>query len=498
MRRILLLVAGLSFLTPAVGSLPWLQSVAAQAPGASEPSERPDVLFIIVDDLNDWVGALDGHPQTRTPNINELAQRGMLFTNAHTPGAACLPARTAMLTGLTAFSSGIYTQRGDWRTNPRLDGLATLPRHFRDSDYLTQGAGKLFHAHTYSADGFVGQQDVTAWDAYYPSLQRQLPDEVQPPRGQTDGDAVGNGVRTGGFDFYPTVTEDFAMADGQVARWIGQQLEAATGPRYISAGIFRPHLPWYVPQKYFDMHPLDEVELPPYLETDHDDIPDSALLSRAEATNTPETIGWLSDAASGHLKWRQAVQGYLASVSFADARVGEILGALDRSGRADNTIIVFMSDHGWHPGEKERWAKMTLWEETTRVPFIIVGPGVTTPGSSTDEAVSTQSVYATLTELAGLETPAHVEGSSLVPLLRDPGMAWDDVAITTFGDYGNFTVRDDRYRYIVYADGQEELYDHGRDPNEWRNLADDPRYATIKAGLIARIPPADEHAPPVE
>jgi arylsulfatase A-like enzyme len=498
MRRVLLLVVGLSFLTPAVASLPWLQSLAAQAPGASELSERPDVLFIIVDDLNDWVGALGGHPQTRTPNIDELAQRGMLFTNAHTPGAACLPARTALMTGVTAFSSGIYTQTGDWRTNPQLEGLATLPRHFRDNGYLTQGAGKLFHAHTYNADAFEGQQDVTAWDAYYPSLQRQLPDEVQPPVGSTDGDAAGNGLATGGFDFYPTVTEDFAMGDGQVAHWIGQQLEAATGPRYISAGIFRPHLPWYVPQKYFDMHPLDAIELPLYLETDHDDIPDSALFSRIEGTNTPETIGWLSDAASGHLTWRQAVQGYLASVSFADAMVGEILGALDRSGRADNTIIVFVSDHGWHLGEKDRWSKMTLWEEVTRVPFIVVAPGVTTPGSRTDEAVSTHSIYATLTELAGLDTPAHVEGSSLVPLLRDPDMAWDDVAITTFGDYGNFTVRDDRHRYIVYADGQEELYDHERDPNEWRNLADEPEFAEIKADLIARIPPADEHTPPVQ
>ena len=457
--------------------------------------QQPDVLFINIDDMNDWVGVLGGHPQTRTPNIDALAARGMLFTNAHTPGAACLPARTAILTGVTPFNSGVYNQRGDWRENPRLAGNSTLPRYFRDNGYRTLGAGKLFHAHTYSLGGYTGQQDFTAWDAYFPSLERHLPDEVFPAPGQTEGDAHGNGIETGFFDFYPNVTTDDAMGDGQVVNWVIQQLEAAhTGPQFVSAGIYRPHLPWYVPQKYFDMHPVEDVVLPDYLETDLDDVPPAwSELIGVEPNLDTTTHGWVLER--GTRKWQEAVQGYLASISFADAMVGRLMDALDASGQADNTIIVLWADHGFHLGEKDNWGKMTLWDETTKVPFIVVAPGVTTPGSRSDEVVSTQSIYPTLVELAGLERPDFVDGSSLVPLLGSPSMSWDDVAITTYGEYGNWTVRDDHHRYIVYADGSEELYDLAADPNEWTNLIRDRQYRELKEELAAHIPPADTHAP---
>ncbi len=457
--------------------------------------EKPDVLFIAIDDLNDWVGVLGGHPQASTPNIDALAARGRLFTNAHTPGAACLPARTAILSGMSPFRSGVYTQRGDWRSNPTFDEISTLPRYFRENDYLTLGGGKLFHSHTYSVGAFGGQQDVNAWDAYFPSLERQLPDEVFPPSNPNQQGAAGNGIATGHFDFYPTITTDDAMADGQVVNWVSQQLLAAhTGPRFLSAGIFRPHLPWYAPKKYFDMHPVEDIILPDYLETDLNDVPSVyANLSGTELDHG--TMDWIKER--GTRKWQEAVQGYLASVSFSDAMVGKLLDALDESGQADNTIIVLWSDHGFHLGEKDMWGKMTLWDETTRVPFIIVAPGVTTPGSRSDEVVSTQSIYATLMDLVGLERPEWVDGSSLVPLLENPDMEWDDVAITTYGDYGNFTVRDDKHRYIIYSNGEEELYDNEIDPNEYINLANDPRYATIKAELAARIPPAETHMAPV-
>ncbi|MAM70988.1 MAG: iduronate-2-sulfatase [Gammaproteobacteria bacterium] len=459
--------------------------------------DRPDVLFIAIDDLNDWVGVMGGNNQIRTPNIDELASRGMLFANAHTPGAACLPTRTAILTGMSPFSSGVYNQLGDWRTNPTFEGKATIPGFFRQNDYLTLGAGKLFHAHTYGIGGFTGQNDPNGWDAYWPSIDRQLPDEVNPAPGQTDGDAVGNGISTGHFDFFPTLTTDDAMGDGQVTSWVIDQIEAAyTGPRFISAGLYRPHLPWYAPQKYFDMYPVENIELPPYLDNDLNDVPQAYQeLIGTEPDLGVGTMSWVLER--GPTKWREAIQGYMASISFTDAMVGRLLDALDRSGRADNTIIVLWSDHGFHLGEKDTWGKMTLWEETTRVPFIIVAPGVTTPGSVSHEAVSTQSIYATLAELTGLERPGHVDGSSLVPLLREPGRSWDDVAITTYGDYGNFSVRGDRYRYTIYANGDEELYDLQNDPNEWINLADDRNYEEIKESLAARIPPAEEHAPPV-
>ena len=288
------------------------------------------------------------------------------------------------------------------------------------------------------------------------------------------------------------------MGDGQVVTWVAQQIAAdAEGPRFISAGIYRPHLPWYVPQSYFDMYPVESVILPPYLESDLDDIPSAyAEMIGAEPDLNTSTMAWIKER--GIRKWQEAVQGYLASISFADAMVGRLIRALDDSGRADQTIIVLWADHGFHLGEKDTWGKMTLWDETTHVPFIIVAPGVTTPGSRSDEAVSTLSIFPTLVELAGLPRPAFVDGTSLVPLLRKPDMSWDDVAITTYGEYGNFAVRDDRYRYIVYANGEEELYDVVADPNEWVNQAANENYRGIKQALAARIPPVETHAPPVK
>ena len=278
------LVAVLVFVTAACGTQqPQVNS--AGDPESNTQSERPDVLFIAVDDLNSWVGSSGNG--TITPNLDALAARGMRFTNAHAPASACMPSRTAILTGVSPFSSGHYTQVGDWRENPRLDGVITLPRLFRERGYLTKGAGKLFHAHTYVLKGFVGQQDKTAWDDYFPSLERQLPDEVFPAKSDPKAPAVGGGISTGHFDFSPTVTTDDAMGDGQVVNWLIQQMQTATdGPTFFSAGLFRPHLPWYVPQKYFDLHPISQIALPPHLENDLRDVPDAfAKLIGAEPTS---------------------------------------------------------------------------------------------------------------------------------------------------------------------------------------------------------------------
>lgn len=456
-------------------------------------NEKSDVLFIVVDDLNDWVGVLGGHPQTKTPNIDALANRGMLFTNAHATAPSCSPSRNATLTGVSPFNSGLYGQRGDWREVPALADKATLPRHFRDNGYTTLGAGKLFHAHTYSVEGAGGDQDVNAWDAYFPSMTRQIPDQLYPVKGKSD--VIGGGRKSGAFDWAPVAATDEAMGDGQVTQWATRQLRAEhPGSRYISVGIYKPHLPWYVPQKYFDMHPLENVQLPPYLANDLDDTAGNNNEGWEPGMGIGrdlEVMDWIDKNAG--TKWQEAVQGYLASISFADAMVGELIYALDRSGKADNTIIVLWSDHGWHLGEKRRWGKMTLWEEATHVPFIIVAPGVTTPGSRSDQAVSLQSIYATLSELAGLDTPDHVDGRSLVPLLKKPEMDWDDVAITTWG-FGNYSVRGDDFRYIVYADNREELYDHRSDPNEWTNIAADKKYRAVLEELKSKLPPKSKQA----
>ena len=465
-----------------------LAGLLLAAPGlpltAAAEEQRPDVLFIAVDDLNDWVGYLAGHPQTRTPNIDRLAARGMAFTNAHSPSALCNPSRTALLTGLRPSSTGIYGNLPDWRTVPIFADVATLPRYFRDHGYRTLGAGKIFHAHTFGATGYAGYNDTSAWDAFYPALDRQLPDELGPPtRPATKSPFPG-------LDWSPVFADDRALGDGQTVAWIERQLVAETGsPRFVAAGIYRPHEPWYVPQRYFDMHPLASIELPAVRDDDLDDVP-AAAPDEFSATKIHE---WMLTED----KWREGVQAYLASVTFADAMVGQLLDALDASGRAERTIIVLWGDHGFHLGEKHRWRKSTLWEESTHVPLIIVAPGITTPGSRSAHAVSLMDIYPTLVELAGLDLPSHVEGRSLVPLLEDPSREWSLPVVTTYG-YANHAVRTDRYRYIRYADGSEELYDHASDPNEWTNLASDPAYEALKAELRKALPAknAADLAPP--
>lgn len=468
--------------------------VVSSAVSTSHAQERPDVLFIAIDDLNDWVGVLGGHPQAHTPNIDALAARGMMFANAHTPGTSCNPARTAILTGLKPATTGIYNNGADWRTVERLRGVPTLPRYFRENGYRTLGAGKIFHAHAYDASGFFGYNDPEGWEAFYPSLQRQLPDEVGPPVRPANGNPSVSGTTAEprgfvGFDWSPLVTDDAAMGDGQVVSWARHQLAVASAePRFLAVGIYRPHLPWYVPQKYFDLHPLSEVVLPPTLENDLDDVPEIA--HRVRNLDGVENHRWVLEQR----RWQEGVQAYLASISFADAMVGWLVDALDRSGRADNTIIVLWADHGFHLGEKERWRKWTLWQRTTHVPLIIVAPGVTTPGSRTSQPVSLLDMYPTLTELAGVRTPPHLEGKSLVPLLRDPDATWEHAAVTNNG-FREHSVRGERYRYTRHADGTEELYDVASDPHEWNNLAGEPALTDVKERLARWLP--ETNAPSV-
>jgi arylsulfatase A-like enzyme len=443
---------------------------------AQQGADRPDVLFIVVDDLNDWVGPLGGHPQTYTPNIDRLAARGMTFMNAHSPSALCNPSRTALLSGLRPSTSGVYGNGADWRQLPVFDGLQTLPRFFRDNGYSTFGGGKIFHAHTFSPGANAGYNDRTAWDEFYPSLEWQLPEEIRPMRTPVNGNP-----HMVGFDWSPVVADDRAIGDGQVAAYAVRKLEAeVSGPRFVAAGIFRPHLPWYVPQAYFDMHPLEEIQLPPTIENDLADVP---VMGRHAEFAAHRLHEWVL----ANDKWKEGVQAYLASISFADARIGEMLDALDRSGRADDTIIVLFGDHGFHLGEKGRWRKSTLWERSTHVPLIVVAPGVTTAGSRTQTAVSLMDVYPTLAELAGLDVPMHVEGQSLVELLQNPSAERAAPAVTTYG-FNNHAVRDERYRYIRYADGNEELYDDLADPNEFTNLADDPDFRRVKRELGRWVP----------
>jgi arylsulfatase A-like enzyme len=446
---------------------------------AQQQRTQYDVLFIALDDLNDWVGYLGGHPQTQTPNIDRIAAQGVAFMNAQSPSAVCHAVRTAVLTGLRPSTSGIYGNGPDWRTQEIFRGKQTLPRLFRDHGYRTEGGGKIFHAHTWYANGFSGFNDTTAWDAFYPSLDRQLPDEPGPFNIPANGSSWNRA-----FDWAGLVAEDISMGDGQVVDWVTRRIAAkGTEPRFIAAGIYRPHTPWYLPQKYFDRFPLDTIQLPAHIEGDLDDVP---AIAKRSAFNSVEIHKWVLEKD----QWKQGVRGYLASVNFADAMVGQLMDALQASGRADRTIIVLWGDHGYHAGEKERWHKFTLWKESLHVPFIIVAPGVTKPGSKVTAPVSLMDIYPTLAELAGIQLPSHVEGRSLVPLLKNPATKWDHPTLSTFG-YRNHAVVDDRYKYIRYSDGSEELYDEKQDPHEWTNLAGKAGFEDIKKAMSRYLPATD-------
>lgn len=443
-------------------------------------TDQPNILFIMIDDLNDWVGPLAGHPQVQTPNIDRLAARGITFTNAYATAASCHPSRTSLMSGLLPSTTGIYGNAPDWRPLKEFKRIRMMPAHFRDNGYRTAGGGKIFHAHSYSDSGMFGFNDPASWDEFYPSIDRQMPDDLFPvskPQNKNPG-----GSAFMGFDWHGLTTEDHAMSDGQVTDWAIKELsEQRDAPMFTAIGIYKPHLPWYVPKKYLDMYPLASIRLPEVPEDDLNDVPQVVQSAPMQGRK-------LHDWVVTEGKWQEAVRAYLASISFADAMVGRVLDALDKSGRADNTIIVLMSDHGWHLGHKKRWRKMALWRQTNRVPLIIAAPGITTPGSKTNAPVSLMDLYPTLIDLAKLPAPSQqLEGNSLVPLLNDPDADWDHVAISTWG-YMNHAVQNERYRYIRYKGGEEELYDHKNDPNEWNNLANNKKYKKIINELAKSLP----------
>jgi arylsulfatase A-like enzyme len=273
---------------------------------------------------------------------------------------------------------------------------------------------------------------------------------------------------------------DRDMGDRKVAAWATRQLqEKHDKPFFIACGFFRPHLPWYVPKKYFDMYSLERITLPNVNENDLDDVPEPGRKMARPQGDHAKVLK--------HKQWRKAVQGYLASITFVDTCVGRVIRALDRGPYADNTIIILWSDHGWHLGEKLHWRKFSLWEEATHNVLMAVVPGVTKPRGRCLRPVTMLDIYPTLIELCGLTPKAELEGKSLVPLLKDPKAKWNRPALTTHGR-NNHSLRGERFRYIRYSDGTEELYDHESDALEWTNLANDPKYAGVKKELAKWLP----------
>ena len=447
-------------------------------PFSQAEETKPNVLFIAVDDLNDWVGKLGGHPQAKTPNIDLLSSRGLLFTKAYCSAPSCNASRSSLLMGLRPSTTGIYINSHDWRQTSTLKNAVTLPRHFKDNGYLTMGAGKLFHAHTFfDQKNLEGYPDPDAWDAYFPSKTQQMPTEVVPEVWPVNSSKK---FYRGHFDWAPLQISNREMVDAKVVSWAAKQLaKTHKKPIFLSVGIYRPHVPWYVPKQYFDRFPIEKIQLPKHLADDLADVP---IAGQAMAKR--KWHKWISD----NNQWKKAVQGYLASLAFADDMVGSLIKALDKGPLSKNTLIILWGDHGYHLGEKESWEKFSLWEDTTRVPLIIVDPRRTTPDTLCESPVSLLDLYPTLIELCGLKLPPQkLEGLSLVNSLIKPMKKTGRAIITTQGR-GNHAVRSSRYRYIRYADGSEELYDHKTDSHEWNNLSDDPSLFKVKSELMNYLP----------
>lgn len=440
-------------------SLLWCGFAPLMAPfqlSAAETS-KPNVIFIAIDDLNNWIGCMDTHPMVRTPHIDRLAKRGTLFTNAHVQAVLCNPSRTSVMLGLRPGTTGIYGLQPWFRDVPEYADHTTLAQHFSKNGYRTLTTGKIYHS----------------WRQRGPK-DKHVEFEVtgphgglgtRPPRKLIGKTPFGNHTLMD-WGVWPPDNDDSKTADYKVAEWAAGQITAMpeNQPFFLAAGFFFPHVPCYATQKWFDLYPDDESILP--------EIPAD------DRADTPRSSWWLHwSLPEPRLRWLREnnqhvnlVRSYLACISFIDSLVGRIVDAVDARGIADNTIIVLWSDHGYHLGEKDISGKNTLWERSTRVPLIFAGPGVTA-GQVCKRPAELIDMYPTLAELAGLPQPGHeLEGLSLVPQLTDATAPRERPAISTHNQ-GNHAVITEEWRFIRYVDGAEELYDIQKDPHEWTNLA---------------------------
>ena len=450
---------------------------ACQPPKQDEKLPRPNILFISIDDLNDWAQPLGGNNQAITPNLIEFASQSVNFTKNYCTSPGCNPSRSTMLTGLHTYTSGMYSNYQDWRDVPRMSEVPTMGQFFRQNGYFTAGAGKIFH---------YGQVDTLGWDEYYPSIKSPMPPDIIPegaPVGMTPFKYMYNMFDWSGLDVPDEETGDYKSVD-----YISQLLNKDHDkPFFLACGIYRPHLPWYVPQKYFDLFPIEEIQLPKLMEGDTTDLGPRAKEIISRGGNYHKHVVEAD-------KWKNAVQGYLASTAYADAMVGNLLEALSKSKYADNTIVVIWSDHGWQLGEKMHWRKFSLWENVIRTVLMVKSPkGLealpegSKNGQSTTNLSSLLDVYPTLIELTGLPKRSDLDGQSLIPILKNPQTPIDRPIITTY-DFGDYSIRYQNWHYIRYIDKSEELYDLMSDPEEWTNLAHDNEYDSLKAELRKFIP----------
>jgi choline-sulfatase len=464
-----------SSLRPFLSGLLIAVAVAAGGPAsAAEPAKKPNVLFIAIDDQNDWVGPLGGHALAQTPHMDRLAARGSVFLNAHCQAPLCNPSRTSLMLGVRPTSTGIYGLAPWFRTLDAWKDRVTLPQHFKAHGYRTLTAGKIYHGN-YPAAAAERPREFDVWGPAG-GIGARPPQKLIPKAPMGDHPAMDWGA-------FPHRDED--KGDFKVASWAIEQLRAAPKdqPFFLAAGFFLPHVPIYVTPSWLEKFPDDDRVLP---KIKPDDRADTPRFSWYIHWNLPEPrLKWVQE----NNQWRNLARSYLAATSFIDAQIGRMLDALEASGMADNTIVVLWSDHGYHLGEKAITGKNTLWERSTRVPLILAGPGVAR-GSRVQTPAELLDLYPTLIELCGLAPRTDLEGVSLAPQLRDAKARRERPAITSHNQ-GNHAVRSERWRYIRYADGSEELYDRQNDPHEWTNLVARPEHAAVIAEHRKWLPKID-------
>ncbi|MDB4749560.1 sulfatase [Rubripirellula sp.] len=460
---------------------------------------KPNVLFLAIDDLNDWIGALGGHPQVKTPNLDRLLSRSVVFENAHCAAPVCSASRHALFSGLRPSTTGWYSNSSKSLKNylKTLGNTIPMPTQFRNQGYTTMAAGKVFHK------GTSDIKEYKFWDESRPRYQwpKRLSSRGHGYQGKSgghfypfpkDGGAVyqhyqegvdGQSLCWGALGASDIPPE--GMPDEQIADWAVQRLGVAhQKPFFMAIGFIRPHVPYTAPQKYFDLYPLDSIVMPEVPVRELDDIP---LWGKAMAYGTIQGGDHFNVQKIGDGYWREMVRAYLACVSFVDAQAGKVLDALENGPNASDTIVVFWSDHGQHLGEKRTWRKMALWEESTRVPLAIRVPGSSKGGARCTSPVSLLDLYPTINELCGFPAVEGLEGVSLGPQVRDATLVRHKPVVTTW-QFNNHAVRGLHHRYIRYRDGSEELYDHRTDPGEHTNLASDPKLTSVKKKLAAAIP----------
>jgi iduronate 2-sulfatase len=448
-----------------------LTLLAAVHPAAAQPRRQPNVLLIMADDLNNDMGTY-GHPLVKTPHIDRLARRGVRFDRAYTQFPLCSPSRVSLLTGLRPDTTRVQDLMTDFRTI--LPDVVTLPQAFKRSGYAVARVGKIYHYGNPGDIGTSGLDDPKSWDVVL-NPRGIDKDEETKLTNLTPARGLGSTLA-----YYASPAADEEHTDGKVATETIALLEKhKDGPFFIGAGFYRPHCPFIAPQKYFDMYPLDRIPAPPPFAEAAGQTPPAALFT--------SPLNW----GVNEQGQREVIRAYFASISFLDANVGRLLDALDRLKLADNTIVIFVSDHGYLLGERGQWMKQMLFERSARNPLVIAAPGVSARGRASSRVVELLDLYPTLTELAGVAAPPGLHGRSLVPLLRNPGAAWNHPALTQVRRGGGgtlfngYSVRNEKWRYTEWEEGKRgvELYDEQKDPNEIRNLAADPSHARVVAEM---------------